>query len=153
MIYSHQTTFQPPYFTPSDVFLSPPSSFLLVLVLIPHVISPRVEDRDDSPSLTPVPKPAPPPTNSQTRPQRNFPGSGQPPNNNSNPNQPNRPGRGGRYPSRGGPRNVYRDGGGGGGGGGRAEERGPRNTGPVPETGNLEGMENPGGFDGERVGE
>ena len=36
-------------------------------------------------------------------------------------------------------------------------DRGPRNTGQVPESGNLEGTETPGGFDsgfdGERVGE
>lgn len=38
-------------------------------------------------------------------------------------------------------------------GGGGGDERPLRNTGPVPESGNLEGMENPGGFDGERVGE
>ena len=32
------------------------------------------------------------------------------------------------------------------------DERPPRNTGPVPSSGNLEGEETPGGFDGERVG-
>lgn len=49
--------------------------------------------------------------------------------------------RGGRYPSRGGPRNVARGG----------EDKGPRNTGPDAATGTPEGLEGPGGFDGERV--
>lgn len=47
-------------------------------------------------------------------------------------------GRGGRYPSRGAPRNVYRN-------------EGDRNTGPTSTEGVAEGMETPGGFDGERV--
>lgn len=49
--------------------------------------------------------------------------------------------RGGRYPSRGGPRNVYRG----------AEDKGPRNTGPDPASGTTEGLEGAGGFEKERV--
>lgn len=82
-----------------------------------------------------MPRPEPP------VPARNVPGSGGP---GAGAGAPNKPARGGRYPSRGAPRNVYR---------GDGEERGPRNTGPVPESGDAEGMESPGGFDGERVGE
>ncbi|RSH93010.1 hypothetical protein EHS25_008458 [Saitozyma podzolica] len=48
------------------------------------------------------------------------------------------PARGGRYPSRGAPRNVYREG-------------EPRNAGPTSAEGVTEGFETPGGFDGERV--
>ncbi|WWD17663.1 hypothetical protein CI109_102104 [Kwoniella shandongensis] len=47
--------------------------------------------------------------------------------------------RGGSYPSRGAPRNVYRDG------------NELRNSGPVSGDGNAEGTETPGGFDGERL--
>ncbi|WVQ97639.1 hypothetical protein IAU59_004753 [Kwoniella sp. CBS 9459] len=90
---------------------------------------------DDGDNSSPAPAKAPaaaaPAKKAETaQPQRSVPGS-----------QP-RGGAGGRgrgsYPSRGGPRNVFREG-------------EPRNSGPVSAEGNAEGTETAGGFDGERV--
>ena len=97
------------------------------------------DEGDDSPASEPASAPKSEPTPTA---QRNVPGAGRGGDGGSGGS--NKPARGGRYPSRGGPRNVYRDDG---------DDGGPRNTGPVPETGNIEGTEQPGGFDGERVGQ
>lgn len=64
-------------------------------------------------------------------PARDVPGAAAKPAANAN--------RGGRYPNRGGPRNVYRG------------DGGERNSGPTATEGVAEGAEHPGGFDGERV--
>ncbi|ORX37374.1 hypothetical protein BD324DRAFT_608653 [Kockovaella imperatae] len=86
--------------------------------------SPAVKSTTKAPATATKTTPAAPAAQTQ----RNVPGSA-----------PRGGQRGGRYPSRGGPRNVYR------------EDNGPRNTGPDPATGTTEGLEGPGGFDGERV--
>lgn len=106
------------------------------------------DDGDDSPSPAPVKK-APAPTPAAPAVQRNVPGAG---GNNATRGGDRGGQRGGRYPSRGG----------GGDRGGRpnnggernynGQERPPRNTGPTADEGVAEGMETPGGFDGERVG-
>jgi plasminogen activator inhibitor 1 RNA-binding protein len=96
-----------------------------------------LEDGDDNvpaPAATSESKPAPTAPKAQstsvtTNTERNIPGSGRGGNR----------GRG-NYPSRGGPRNTYREGGQG-------------RNGPTAEEGVAEGMETPGGFDGERVRE
>ena len=125
-------------------------SFLSFALIFPSPLFSRVpalvsiDDGDDSPAAVPVSAPKPSnakPTSSPAAP-RNVPGAGR--GGEGGGSAPNKPARGARYPSRGGPRNVYR---------GDGNDGGPRNTGPVPETGDLEGTEQPGGFDGERVGE
>ena len=93
----------------------------------------RVEDGDSSPAPAPAKTAQTAAANKQpaaSNTPRNVPGS-----------TPRGTGqRGGRYPSRGGPRNVSRD------------DNGPRNTGPDPASGTMEGFEGAGGFEGERVG-
>jgi len=59
-------------------------------------------------------------------------------------NNTNNANRGGRYPNRGGR-------GRGGATSGQQREDGPRNTAQVAGSGDIEGFETPGGFDGERV--
>jgi len=90
------------------------------------------DDGDESPS--PAVKPAAKKADPAPAPARAVPGAGKPERNAG----AERGARGGRYPSRGAPRNVYRN-------------EGDRNTGPTSTEGVAEGMETPGGFDGERV--
>nr|XP_019007444.1 uncharacterized protein I206_07896 [Kwoniella pini CBS 10737]OCF46225.1 hypothetical protein I206_07896 [Kwoniella pini CBS 10737] len=86
---------------------------------------------DSTSSPAPAKSAAPAKKESTPAPQRSVPGS-----------QPRSSGQGARgrgsYPTRGGPRATY-----------TSSE--PRNSGPVSSEGNVEGSENAGGFDGERL--
>ncbi|WWC66180.1 uncharacterized protein I206_100081 [Kwoniella pini CBS 10737] len=89
------------------------------------------DDGDSTSSPAPAKSAAPAKKESTPAPQRSVPGS-----------QPRSSGQGARgrgsYPTRGGPRATY-----------TSSE--PRNSGPVSSEGNVEGSENAGGFDGERL--
>jgi len=89
------------------------------------------EDGDASPA--PAPKVAAKKADAPVAPARAVPGAAKPAAAGGD-----RGGRGGRGGPRGAPRNNYRN-------------EGDRNTGPTSSEGVAEGMETPGGFDGERV--
>lgn len=117
-----------------------------------HILMSADDGDDSSPVTKPVASKKAEAPAAVAAPARNVPGAGTKPSGEQGQGQRGaggERGRGGRYPGRGGPRNVYRGDGSGGGGGDDAPQR---NTGPTSSEGVAQGFETPGGFDGERVG-